>query len=152
MYTAYVRPILEYSSNVFNPYLKKDVKKLEKIQITATKLIHHRCFRGNEFSYSEILKKLNLKTLQERRLISDLILYHKIIHNKIRINSRHKPIISLQRNRVKINTMACKSYARFNSFFVRMSRIYSKLPPELIINPSQFSFKNSLSKICLSNF
>ena len=111
-----------------------------------------RYFRSEFFFKFHQIQIQRLQNLQERRLISDLILYHKIIHNKIRINSRHKPITSLQRNRIKINTTACESYAGFNSFFVRMSRIYSKLPPELIINPSQFSFKNSLSKICLSNF
>lgn len=152
MYTTYVRPILEFSSSVFNPYLKTDIKKLEKVQITAMKLIHYRNSRGQEFSYNEILAKLGLKTLQERRLIADLMLYHKIHHNKVRIDFRNKPQITYPRNRIKIITGTAKTNTRFHSFFVRLPRTYCKLPTELISNPSVFSFKNALNNMDLSKF
>ncbi|KAH7700859.1 RNA-directed DNA polymerase from mobile element jockey-like protein, partial [Aphelenchoides avenae] len=43
-YTVYVRSILESSSSVYSPYLKKDVRELESVQRRATKIILNRCF------------------------------------------------------------------------------------------------------------
>ena len=40
IYTTYVRPHLEYAIPVWNPFLKGDIEKLEKIQHRATKISH----------------------------------------------------------------------------------------------------------------
>jgi hypothetical protein len=39
LYKSIVRPLLEYCTPVWSPYLKKDVRKIESIQRRATKLI-----------------------------------------------------------------------------------------------------------------
>ncbi|KAH7702403.1 RNA-directed DNA polymerase from mobile element jockey-like protein [Aphelenchoides avenae] len=52
-YSVYVRSILESSSSVYSPYLKKDVRELESVQRRATKIILNRCFPTSEpLSYS----------------------------------------------------------------------------------------------------
>jgi len=38
-FTVYVRPILEYNSIIWSPYLKKDIELLEKVQRRFTKEI-----------------------------------------------------------------------------------------------------------------
>ena len=48
-----MRPKLEYCVQVWNPYLKKDVEVLERVQRRATKLITE--FRG--LKYAERLKR-----------------------------------------------------------------------------------------------
>ena len=38
LFTSLVRPHLEYGASIWNPYLKKDIEKLEKVQHRATRI------------------------------------------------------------------------------------------------------------------
>ena len=81
LYLTYIRPKLEYNSPVWSPYLKKDIIKLESIQRSFTKFICLRCSIPFS-SYQDRLYKLNLKTLEYRRVIFDLIFLFKIIRGE----------------------------------------------------------------------
>jgi hypothetical protein len=52
LYTSLVRPHLEYGAPIWNPFLKKDIEKLEKVQHAATRIQQ---FKG--LSYSQRLCK-----------------------------------------------------------------------------------------------
>ena len=41
LYTALVRPHLEYANQVWCPHLKKHIEAIENVQIRASKQIHH---------------------------------------------------------------------------------------------------------------
>jgi len=60
----YVRPLLEFNSVVWSPYLKRDFEILEKVHRRLTKRL--RGFR--ELSYKERLMELNLQSPEWRRL------------------------------------------------------------------------------------
>ena len=63
LYKKYVRPLLEYCSAIWSPYLAKDIDVLEKVQMRATRLI-----RGiGNLSYGQRLKYLAMYTLFRRR-------------------------------------------------------------------------------------
>ena len=75
LYKALVRPHLEYCVQVWNPFLRKDIDLLEKVQRRTTKRI-----KGlNNLSYDERLKVCNLPRLEDRRKRGDLIETFKIM-------------------------------------------------------------------------
>jgi len=69
-----VRPLLEYASPVWNPHHKYAVAKIESVQRRFTKRLPG---LFNE-DYKTRLTKLNLPSLETRRLIYDLVTLYKI--------------------------------------------------------------------------
>ena len=76
VYKTFIRPHVEFCPQVWSPYKKFRIKKIEKVQRITTKGVIG--MRGLE--YPERLKELQLTTLEERRERGDLLETHKILH------------------------------------------------------------------------
>ena len=63
-FITYVRPLLEYCTPVWSPYLIKDISKIENVQRYFTRKL----FPKNTTNYPERLILLNLESLELRRL------------------------------------------------------------------------------------
>ena len=153
LYTALVRPHLEYAQSVWSPHLKKFTNLIENVQIRATKLVDHL----DGLDYSERLKRLNLPTLAFRRLRGDLVEMYKhfakydkdilpdSFQPKERINRRH---------RFQIHERAAKDGVRGiqrNSFYYRVAKEWNNLPSTVVEAPSVDAFKNRLDEVMKDN-
>ena len=77
---VFVRPLLEFSSVVWNPVLKQDITRIESVQRRFTK----RLSGLRNFSYTTTrLSYLGFDSLQCRRTKADLSMCYKIINNYI---------------------------------------------------------------------
>lgn len=78
LYKSLVRPILEYSSPVWSPHLKKDIATLEKVQRRASRFALG--ISANDMSYEDRLKRLKWPSLEKRRTLSSLTECYKTIN------------------------------------------------------------------------
>ena len=94
-FTTYIRPILEYNSNVWYSSHKYLIDQLENVQRRFTK----RVTSLKNYSHPERLAILGLEPLELRRLHCDLIQYYKIFNNLTSLNPAeyfivHQPSLS----------------------------------------------------------
>ena len=105
-FVTYVRPILEYNSPVWSPCLKKDILLVESVQRKFTKRIPGM----SGLTYFSRLKRLNLESLEVRRLRADLVTTYKIIFGLLRVSSEDFFILR------------CSTYLRGHSYMLEKSR------------------------------
>ena len=155
LYCVYVRPHLEFCVQVWNPSLQKDIEMLEKIQKRATKLVPE----IRHLPYEQRLKKLDLMSLEKRRLRGDLIEVFKIVKGLEGINLYHpfKPAPSLltegpssstrgHKFRLSVESNGLGFRVRDNYFTNRSVKHWNELPQEVVEAPTLNSFKAKLDK------
>jgi ribonuclease P/MRP protein subunit RPP40 len=89
LYTSLVRPHLEFAAPIWNPYVRKDIVKLENVQHRATR-IHG--FEG--VCYEDRLHKFGLISLETRRERGDMIQYYKINKSIGKVNWSNPPKVN----------------------------------------------------------
>nr|CAD2194430.1 unnamed protein product [Meloidogyne enterolobii] len=87
IYKTYIRPQLEYATEVWNPHMKYQIEKIERIQKLFTKNIYKKCGLI-KVPYEERLNTCKLEKLIDRRKIADLSAVFKIIKGFTSLNSQ----------------------------------------------------------------
>ena len=156
LYKSYVRPKLEYNTPVWSPYLSKDINAVEKVQKRFTKIVCRRC--NIPFSsYNDRLAKLNLLSLQNRRVRFDLITLYKIVNNLSDLNFNAFFILQNSPYALRNNSLKILPKKRFNSsawngsFFERAPRYWNKLSHDITSVNSLSAFKFKLNSISYEN-
>ena len=148
LYTALVRPHLEYAQSVWAPHLAKHVKMLENVQIRATKLVDGL----NTVEYVDRLKRLKLPTLKFRRKRGDMIeiFKHFKAYDQQALSASFQPRHRNTRShnlqlQERIPKDGCRG-PQSNSFYYRTARLWNELPEVVINAETTDCFKNRLDK------
>ena len=142
-YRTYVRPIIEYNNEVWNPVYIGDQTKLEKIQNKMTKLMNF----GEILRPEERNRIMNLTTHKERRLRGDLITIYKNIDDdqlftkKSNNRTRNHSKAIFHRRAKKDLKQHCISHRAISE--------WNSLPEHIIQSPNVNSFKSNLDKFNL---
>ena len=140
IFISFIRPSLEYGSNIWSPWSDSEIEYLEKIQERFTAL----AYRNTIPPYAQRLRDFNLPSLRARRTALDLVMYYKIITAKTRLDPRDLFTMNIRPSR-RSNSLAlvmpiCHTSAYLHSFVVRSIHAWNSLPDTTVLSRSSSQF------------
>ena len=150
-FNVFVRPTLDYCSNLWSPYRKSEIDLIESVQRRFTK-----CLKGMKgLQYSDRLKYLAIESLELWRLKADLYMYYKIITGLVDLPIEEFFVFKkgVTRNNgasIYIN----KYHANAERYYFKNRHInaWNSLPTSVVSSMSLNAFKRSLEGIDFSKY
>ena len=144
LYISHIRPLLEFSSCVWNTGYAGDLKLLESVQRRWTKQIDGL----QSIDYSTRLIMLNLYSVKGRLIRADMIKMWKIFHGKCSIDPADlfelAPVVGTRGHPFKIFHSRAGLECRCRCFAVRVVEIWNSLPDEVVCCDTVAQFKSKL--------
>ena len=147
LYQSLILPHLEYCISFWNPSLSMDIRRLERVQARATKLVPELRY----LPYESRLIALDLKPLRLRRLKIDLIQTYKILHGVDNVD--YNKYFTMNNNTITRGNGLKLTAKQFNAdtlgkFFVyRVVNDWNRLPADIVNASSLPIFKNKINNM-----
>ena len=151
MFTTYIRPLVENNTVIWSPHLLGDIDKIEGVQRRFTRQLPSQ----RNVSYRRRLQMIQLKSLEERRIVFDLIYLYKIIHHLVDI--LFETMFTYNNNntrghKFKLSVNYCRVNYRKFFFCNRVIPIWNDLPTDIAEIESLEVFKNRLQDIDFTSY
>ena len=150
LYCSFIRPILEYGSVVWYGCTSSESDQLENVQLAAARTITG-ATRGTK--HYLIYEEAGLEKLSERRQMSKLILFYKIVHGMAPMylqNLLPKFVYVRNRHNVRSNqnlsSLRVRTKLFDTSFFPSSIRLWNNLPLCLRNSETVEEFRVKLNK------
>ena len=150
IYTAFIRPLLEYGSVTWDNCTQYEKQELEKIQTEAARIATG---TTKLISLQSLYNETKWDSLEKRRNDHKLSLFFKMMNSlaPLYLSSLIPPTVnSLSRynlrNSDNLQTIDCRTNQYFQSFLPSTVRAWNNLPPEAKQTDSLNSFKHFLNR------
>lgn len=147
LYTALVRPHMEYCVVVWSPRFKKDIDRIEQVQRRATRMIPE----IRHLPYEERLRKMKLPSMVYRRYRGDMITVYKYLTGRNYMsNDSLLPVANDARLRghpYKLVKRCCNTSVRQHFFSFRVVNGWNILPEDVVTAPTLNCFKSRIDKV-----
>ena len=149
-YFSLVRSKMDYCASTWDPYLRKDIDRLEKINRRAVRFVSDLHPRDRTTSVTRLQNQLQWPTLENRRRTQRLNLMYKITHQLVAVPPTQlvPPTRHTRSNHAyKYQTLRAKTDIYKYSFYVRTIPEWNDLAAGIVESPSIDAFSNRLSKL-----
>lgn len=143
LFTALVRPIMEYGAAAWCPMTAANSAVLEKVQRRYTK---HLPGLYNT-PYEERLRILDLFSLRHRRLRGDMILLYRLFQSESSLIRKYLVVNNIHNTRGhsrRLKIVGCNTNIRRNFFILRAAKEWNALPQDLVRSANVGIFKRGL--------
>lgn len=146
-YKTLVRPLIEYSSSVWEPHTKTLINKLESIQRRAARFCMNDFKSKSPGSVTNMIKKLEWESLTDRRLTRRLVILHKAIHGhlSIPVGNLTQPATRTSRhtNSKAFNTIFATKDCYKYSYLPKTIKDWNSLPESIVTITDSDKFKEA---------
>ena len=165
-YKSFIRPVLEYCSTVWNPYIHARhfigmTDQLENVQRYFTRRVYYRCKLEGKHDYPDRLFHLQLESLELRRLYNDITMVYKIVHKLTSLNddvllsyhnANNNYHVLTRGHTFKLKRKAFRLDVARNHFCNRVVSVWNGLPEHVVTAASLTLFKKYLRTIDFSSY
>lgn len=146
MYKVFVRPSLEYATEIWSPYLVRDILLVEKVQRTFTR----RLPGFSILTYEERLQRLELPSLSSRRHVTDLVMVYKLLHGYVSLDFNlffeRRNEVATRGHTYKLVVPRCRLNLRKYFFANRVVEPWNNLTQQEVDSPSVTSFRDRIAR------
>lgn len=134
LYNLYIRSNLEYCSSIWNPHCQDGIDIIERVQKKYTRLIFRK-FRYPYESYNMRLIRLEMLSLENRRILSDEQMLYKIKNGRLNLSISHDFQFNPRPLRFNNNRIFYLPFVNNNAQFfgpiIRMHRNHMEIFPNV---------------------